>query len=421
MRTFSLVTKSLLNRKFTTGLTIFTIGLSVFLLLSVERVRTETRHGFTNAISGTDLIVGPRSGSVQLLLYSIFHIGNATNNISYDSYQRVGEMRGVDWVVPISLGDSHRGFRVMGTTTDFFKRYKFSRQRPLTFTHGTAFTDDIYHAVLGAEVADRLGYNVDDPLIIAHGTANTNILKHKDKPFSVVGILNRTGTPLDRAVLVPLEGITAIHIDWGQGVPAPAGQKVTDESIREMDLTPVSVTTLLVGLTSKIHAFKVQRLINEYPDEPLLAILPGIALQELWRVMNVAEKALIGISIMVIIVGLAGMMTAILTSLNERRREIAILRSVGARPTDIFSLLIVESLILVIAGVMWGVCLLYICILLFAPLLQQFWGVVIPVSMLSMKELYFLTGIIALSVVIGIVPGYQAYRHSLNDGLSVRI
>ena len=418
MKTFSLVFRSLLNRKFTTGLTVFTIGLSVFLLLSVERVRTETRHGFTNAISATDLIVGARSGSVQLLLYSVFHIGNATNNISYDSYQYITDMRGVDWVVPLSLGDSHRGFRVVGTTDEFFNRYKYSRERPLEFTHGAPFTD-IYHAVLGADVAAQLGYQVGDPLVVAHGTGNVNVLKHEDKPFSVAGILSRTGTPLDRAVFIPLEGITAIHIDWSQGVPVPS-QTMDAESVRELELTPESVTTLLVGLTSKVHAFKVQRLVNEYPNEPLLAILPGIALQELWRVMSVAEKALIGVSVMVILVGLAGMMTAILTSLNERRREIAILRSVGARPADIFGLLMTESLVLVVAGIVWGVILLYLSTFLFAPLLQQHWGIVIKAGLLSIKEWYMIFCIIGLATAIGIVPGYRAYRYSLNDGLSMR-
>ena len=418
MKVIALVFSSLLNRKFTTGLTVFTIGLSVFLLLGVERVRTETRHGFTNAISATDLIVGARSGSVQLLLYSIFHIGNATNNIAYDSYQYITNMRGVDWVVPLSLGDSHRGFRVVGTTDEFFNRYKYSRQRPLEFIHGAPFTD-IYHAVLGAEAAAQLGYQVGDKLVVAHGTGSVNVLKHEDKPFSVAGILGRTGTPLDRAVFIPLEGITAIHIDWSQGVPVPS-QVVDAKSVRELELMPESVTTLLVGLTSKVHAFKVQRLVNEFPGEPLLAIIPGIALQELWRVMSVAEKALIGISVMVILVGLTGMMTAILTSLNERRREIAILRSVGARPVDIFSLLMTESMVLVVAGIVWGVCILHLLIFLFAPMLQQSWGVVIKAGMLSGKEWYMILNIIGLAIVIGIVPGYRAYRYSLNDGLSVR-
>ena len=129
MYLITLALKSLRNRKFTALLTIISIALSVALLLGVERVRNDAKLTFTNTISGTDLIVGARSGSVQLLLYSVFRIGNPTNNISWESYQDISSNPLTKWSVPISLGDSHRGFRVMGTVKDYFTHFRYARKK----------------------------------------------------------------------------------------------------------------------------------------------------------------------------------------------------------------------------------------------------------------------------------------------------
>ena len=342
MPIFNLALKSLWNRRFTAGLTLLSIALSVALLLGVERMRTESRTSFANTISGTDLIVGARSGAIQLLLYSVFRIGNATNNISWQSYQEISKHPNVKWSIPIALGDSHQGFRVMGTTPAYFDHYRFSRDRGLEFAAGKPFAG-VYDAVLGADVAEKLNYRLQQQIVIAHGAGKVNLFKHDNKPFSVVGILRKTGTPVDRTVHVGLAGIEAIHIDWQGGSPIP-GMSITADKASQMDLTPKSITAAMLGLNSRISTFKVQHYINNYRQEPLLAILPGVALQELWDMMGVAEKALLAISGFVVLVGLTGMVTVILTSLNERRREMAILRSVGARPAHILALIMGEAI-----------------------------------------------------------------------------
>ena len=353
---------SLNNRRFTALLTVFAIALSVCLLLAVERVRTEARASFANTISGTDLIVGARSGSVNLLLYSVFRIGNATNNIRWDSFEHFAEHRQVKWAIPISLGDSHRGYRVMGTSPVYFEHYRYARNQTLQLSSGRAFTDDPFEVVLGAEVAQALDYQLDQELVLAHGVATISLVKHDDKPFKVVGILKRTGTPVDRTLHISLAGMEALHVDWQNGMPARGAAKVSAEQARAMELQPKQITAVLLGLNSKIATFSLQREINEFRGEPLLAILPGVALQELWSLMGTAEKALFVVSLFVVLTGLIGMLTAILTSLNERRREMAILRSVGARPWHIASLLIVEAFALALAGVVLGLLLLYLSI-----------------------------------------------------------
>ncbi len=352
MHLLRIALRSLNNRRFTALLTIFAIALSMALLLAVERVRTEARNSFASTISATDLIVGARSGSVNLLLYSVFRIGNATNNIRWSSFEHFAQHPQVQWAVPLSLGDSHHGYRVLGTSQDYFTHYQYSGKKNLALAQGRFFTDQApFEVVLGADVAKALDYKLGQELVLAHGVATVSLVQHDDKPFTVVGILQRTGTPVDRTLHIALAGMEALHIDWQLGAPAYGRQKISAEQALQMDLQPKEITAMLIGLKSRMATFALQREINQWRGEPLLAILPGVALQELWSLMGTAEKALFVVSLFVVLTGLIGMLTAILTSLNERRREMAILRSVGARPWHIASLLILEAFTLALVGI----------------------------------------------------------------------
>ncbi|MCQ4235146.1 ABC transporter permease [Pseudomonas stutzeri] len=412
---------SLNNRRFTALLTVFAIALSVCLLLAVERIRTETRASFASTISGTDLIVGARSGSVNLLLYSVFRIGNATNNIRWDSYQQLAGHPQVKWAIPLSLGDSHRGYRVLGTSPAYFEHYRYGRQQPLQLAEGRAFADDPFEVVLGAEVAQSLGYRLDAQIVLAHGVAKVSLVQHDDKPFRVVGILRRTGTPVDRTLHINLAGMEALHVDWRGGVPARGAGRVSAEQARTLDLQPQQITAVLLGLNSRIATFALQREINQYRGEPLLAVLPGVALQELWSLMGTAEQALFVVSLFVVLTGLIGMLTAILTSLNERRREMAILRSVGARPWHIAGLLVIEAFALALAGAVLGLALLYVGIAVAQAPLQQLYGLYLPFGWPSGYEWCLLGAILLAAVLMGAVPAWRAYRQSLADGLSIRL
>ena len=411
---------SLANRRFTALLTVFAIALSVCLLLAVERVRTEARNSFASTISGTDLIVGARSGSVNLLLYSVFRIGNATNNIRWDSFETLANHPQVKWAIPLSLGDSHRGYRVLGTDGSYFEHYHYGRGQALQLAQGKPFAD-LFDVVLGAEVADALHYKLGDQITLAHGVATISLTQHADKPFTVVGILARTGTPVDRTLHISLEGMEALHVDWQNGMPARGNARVSAEQARDMHLQPKAITAMLLGLKSKIATFAIQRQVNEYRGEPLLAILPGVALQELWSLMGTAEKALFVVSLFVVLTGLIGMLTAILTSLNERRREMAILRSVGARPWHIAGLLVLEALTLALGGALLGLGLLYGGIAASQGWVQAQYGLYLPLTLPSAYEWSLLGAILAAALLMGAVPAWRAYRQSLADGLSIRL
>ena len=418
MTVFRLAWQSLRNRWITALLTVLAIAVSVVLLLGVEKIRTGAKASFANTISGTDLIIGARSGGIQLLLYSVFRIGNATNNMTWRSYEDISQRPEVAWIIPLSLGDSHRGFRVLGTSQEYFDRYKFRQGRSLEFASGKKF-DDLFDAVVGADVAEALGYKVGDKIVVAHGLGRIGLNKHDDKPFRVSGVLQKTGTPVDRTVHVSLAAIEAIHIDW-QGGARRTDRTVTADEVRTMRLRPKAVTAAMVGLKSKLAIFKLQRYVNQYRFEPLSAILPGATLYELWGLVGTAETALMVVSFMVVVTAILGMITMILATLNERRREIAILRSVGAGPRTVIGLLVSEAGILTLAGVIVGVVLTYILLFALRPMIDNTYGLYLEIAAPSSPELMALAAIVIGGVVAGLLPALRAYQHSLADGMTVR-
>ena len=416
----NLFIRSLWNRRSTAVLTIFSISISVTLLIGVENIRKGVRTSFSSAVSGTDIIVGARGGSLQLLLYSIFRIGNATNNLSWESYNEFHNDKRVKWTIPISLGDSHRGFRVLGTNQEYFKHFRYGSKNKLEFSRGQSFSK-VFDVVIGSEVAIKLNYRLNEKIIIAHGTGKKSFLKHDDRPFKVVGILKPTGTPVDQSLHVSLEGITAMHIDWESGAPPMEGESLSSADILKLDLKPDEITSFLIGLKSKIHAFSLQRQVNSFKEEPLSAIMPGVALQELWNLLRTAEVGLRIITWFVLFAGLLGMMTSLLSGLNERRREMAILRSVGAGPGTISFLLIFEAIFLTLVGILFGLFFLYITLFVSQPLLEAYFGLFIPIQPPSVKDLIILGVIILNGMLMGLIPALRAYRQSLSDGMTIRL
>ncbi|MGF1751589.1 MULTISPECIES: ABC transporter permease [Vibrio] len=416
--TLKLAWKSVLNRKTTAILTVLTVAISVILLMGVERIRTQAKSSFANTISGTDLIVGGRSGQINLLLYSVFRIGNATNNIDWKSFEEFSQHKAVKWAIPISLGDSHKGFRVMGTNHSYFEHYQYGKKQALTFSQGRAF-DSVFETVLGSDVAKSLGYKIGSEIIIAHGISDVSFSRHDNLPFKVVGVLAPTGTPVDKTVHVSLGAIEAIHVGWETG--ANLGNAPSKKQLENLDFQPKQITAMLVGLNSKIQTFALQRQINTYKQEPLSAIMPGIALHELWGLMSVAEQALLMVSIFVVVAGLMGMLSSLLTSLQERRREMAILRAMGARPRHVFALLVSEATALTTVGIIVGVAGTYGLLAIASPIIASQYGISITLSGVSQHE-WLLLGFVQLAgILIGFFPALRAYQQSLSDGMTIRV
>jgi putative ABC transport system permease protein len=417
----NLALKSLKNRSLASILTVISIALSVILLLSVERAKRAAEEGFTQTISQTDLIVGARSGPTQLILYTVFNMGSATHNISYKTYQEIKKYPAIDWTIPYSLGDGHRGFRVVGTTNDFFEHYRFRGDGKVELAGGKTL-DGLWDVVIGADVARKLQYHLGDKIVVAHGvTHGEGIQKHDDKPFMVVGIMKPTGTAIDQSLYVSLEGVEAMHIDWKEGSAPTAEKAVSPDKIHKEDIKIDQITAFFVRTKTRIETLRLQREINNYKDEPLLAIIPGVTLSELWHGLSYVEQVLKVISWMVVAVGFMAMLIALTTSLNERRREMAILRALGASTNKILALLVFESAVLTFAGILLGTTIAVVVTALLRPWLEIEFGFYLEGSALGKTEFLYLVFTLLGGVLIGLIPAYRAQRMALKDGLSVKI
>ena len=412
---FRLATKSLVNRKHSVMLTLLSLVVSISVLISVEHIRHQAKESFNRTLSGVDLIVGARSGQLNLLLYTVFRIGSPTTNISWDAVNELERNKLVDWVVPISLGDSHRGYRVLGTSRDYFAHYKYGQKQQLVLRQGTEFNTP-FDAVLGADVAKALNYKIGDSIAIAHGLGQVSFTKHDQAPFTVTGILAPTGTPVDKTIHIPLSGLEAVHLK-----PSALSQYLkAGESGSYPNLRPDSVTSVLIGLKSKFATFKLQRSINTNKKEPMSAILPGVALAELWQVLASVENVLRVIALLILVSSLLGLSTMLLASMRERRGELAVLRAIGAGPLTVFLLIEIEALMLTAISILLSFGLVSTLLWLSSDWLIENYGVFISASVFT-PTLGVAAGVIfLLSAVVAAMPAIGAYRTTLQSGLAVR-
>lgn len=445
-------------------LTIASVALSVFVLLAVEHVRQEARNGFASTVSGVDLIVGARTGEVNLLLLSVFRIGTATANVSWSSLEQIRAQNNVSWTVPLSLGDSHRSFRVVGTTQEFFERYKHGAQQSLGFSQGVRF-DALNDVVLGAQVASRLGYELGDSIVLSHGMADTSFTHHDQLPFRVSGILSLTGTPVDNALFVALDAIEALHSEEEggdrpvQGVSEHEHEQNNHEygdehghhdhhdevedhddhrghdehaesayssASTEADHAaadhghnhpPIgTVTAVLVGLNSPIATLQVKRWVDTFSDEALLAILPGVALTQLWELVGNVEIILLGISILVFLSSLLGLNAMLFASMRERRSEIEVLRNIGAPSLFVLGLLMVEALLIVTTGIALAILGLLLSIAFANAVFAQELGLMLSYQIFNSSNLLALALIYLTTLILTAIPALQAYRLSVSVG-----
>jgi putative ABC transport system permease protein len=409
--------KSIKNRKFTSFLCILSIALSVTLFLGIERIRNGAREGFTNTISKTDLIIGAKGGPLQLLLYTVFHIGGAVNNIRMSTYEEIKNHHLVEWSIPISLGDAYRGYRVVATDENFFLHYRFRGDKQVEFLEGKIPTET-FDVVLGSEVAKKFKLKIGDPIVLSHGLSSEAILSHDNTPFHITGITAPTMTPIDTAVFINLYGMEAMHIGWESGVPS--GEAINPDLFKKENLKVNQITSFMVKLKSRMAVLKMRREIDQYEKEPIMAIIPALALQEMWQTIGYVEQILFLVSLCVLLVGVLSILISLYTSINERRREMAILRSLGASSKHVFGLLIYESSFLVLIGCILGVASLYGLLIFVKPWLESNFSIYLEVNSLSTSEWTYLAGIFIAGTLAGLIPAIKAYMNSLQDGLTIK-
>ncbi len=470
--------KSLLNRRFVASLTVVGIALSVALILGVERLRTEARASFANSASGIDLIVAARGNDVQILMATVFGVGSTGTGISWDSFEMVEDLPQIAWTVPLMMGDNHRGYPVIGTSESYFDRFRHSGGEPLAFRSGGAFTGPD-SAVVGAEVAQTLGYGPGTVIVNAHGSGEVAFDVHDEAPFTISGVLAPSRTAVDRMVFVSLEGFDALHearapeaadpFATASGTPEQAGHADHDAQSdpahdddehehehedeehghegedpghadnahtdgHEKDAEhadehghedhghePGTINAIFAGLTDKAGVLSVQRHLADHRGEALSAVMPNVALLQLWSLTGTAETALRLMAGAVALAGMIGMVVMLSAALEARRREFAILRSVGATPGNIFLLIVLEAALLLITGIVLGYLALTGITLLVDPVLAANFGMRIGVGLPSFREVLLIAIVFCSGVLASAVPALRVYRMTLADGLSMRL
>lgn len=404
---------SFCHRRKTLGLIIASLVISLTMLISLNVLQAELKKSFHSSVSSTDLIVGARGGSLNLLLYSIFHIGDSMQPMDWRSYKKLKNNKSVAWSIPITLGDSHRGHRVVGTLNDFFTYYRYGERRSLSLDQGRLFepvenySDRIFEVVIGAQVARKLGYIVGDQIVVSHGLSAISFNQHKANPLRVVGILSPTGTPVDQALYMNSQVLELLHDrrSYNEGDKLP---------------NPSQLSSVLLGLESRLSIFSLQKKINEFRGEPLQAILPGVALSELWRLLAVIEKILWAMSALLLCSSLFSMVTVLLASMQERQRELALLRVLGAGFYTLMVLLLFE----VVFVVLFSCVLALIGGQLLLSASQSIWveylGFPLSGSVFKSNSVLLMLCFCAMALLVAFIPALIASRRSLAAGLSFR-
>jgi putative ABC transport system permease protein len=395
-----LATASLLARRRTTGLMLLALTLSCALLFGVEKLRSELRTSAYAAVGAVDLIVGARTAPEQLLLATVFHYGALSTPLPRSTEARLAAHPAVRFALPLSLGDSVAGLPVVGTVPAYFAHLGTPPEGALAFQAGAPFTSD-EEVVLGAEAARRLGKDLGDALTLSHGLGAQSFLEHGDHPLQVVGILAPTGTPLDQRVLVSLEALHAAHDGVASGAPEEE-----------------NISALLLGLAPRAAALGLAAQLNRSEDPPLTAALPALTLAGLLRWLGTGEAVLRVLSIFVMVVALAGMLAMMLASLEQRRREMAVLRALGAGFGTLLALLLAEALILTFLAIGLGLGLVHGGLALAAPALQSATGLALQDLGPTPGEGLLALGALALATPAGLLPAWLAARRALMDGLS---
>ena len=439
---FNLVFQSLLNRWLSCFLIILTLAFSISLFFTVSRVQETVKSSFQNTVSGVDSLVAARGGNLQILLNSVFLIGEPSSTIKWHTYKDITNNNKIKWAVPISLGDSHKGYRVIGTSNDYFKEIKYSSGKNIEFQTGNSFSD-VFDVVLGSVVANKLNYSIGSSIVVTHGLSDageTHTFQsekheeheehddhgddddhaghdHDDMGFKVSGILKPTGTPIDNGVYISLAGIEAMHTGW------IGNQKVLDvslEDILESELQPKTISAIFISLKNRTQIFQFQRDVLNYKNEAISSVMPGVTLSRLWMLTGNVDKAFKFITFLIIIIALLGMIAMTIAGLNSRRREMAILRSVGASPSNIVSLLLVESIIIALVSCAVGYIIMIIIFSLGKDYLQNNYGIFIDSFSIKNYDLQIIIAIVCAALIATIIPAIQVYKNTIRDGLSVK-
>ncbi|CAN5450487.1 ABC transporter permease [soil metagenome] len=410
MSIFKIVIKNIRQRSLSSFLTAFSIMLGIALVISILILRKESETAFNQTATGYELIVGPKGSSLQLTLSTIYHIGFPIQNIPLSYYEMLKNDKRVKIAIPYVLGDNYKNKRIIGTVPEIFTDFDYQKGKKYTLSSGKYFTEDL-EAVIGSSTAEETGLKVGDTFIASHGVESfEGSPQHEEEKYTVTGILNKTYTPTDRVIFVSMASTWELHHSKNEINPADTSKEKDERTI----------TAILVSLKNPVYFDLLRRQINENKFEGMnaQAVFPLFEIKQLFDIIGNINSLLLIIAYMVIIVAAISILVSLYNTMNDRKRDIAIMRALGAKKSLILFSIMLEGLFITVTGALMGWIFSHLIIFIFRKNLSDLTGVLITGTTFDNKEILIAAGTILLGIVVSVIPALKAYRTDTASNLA---
>jgi len=411
-----MVRRSLWRHRLSTLVTAGSVALAVGLVMAVFSLDRQAYTAFTTGSGGFDAVLGARGSQLQLVLNSVFHLETSPGNIPWSLYQAIASDPRVEVAVPYALGDNYRGHRIVGTTEKLFTTFESRPGRPLSVAEGgRLFDPDRREAVLGSIAAQQTGLVPGSTFNPFHGLVFDETAQHAEV-FTVVGVLEPTGTPIDRVIWVPLESVYRMggHVLRGAGesYEAREGESIPDEH--------KEVSAVMLGLRSPQAGFVLNQTINRQGKIATLAWPIARVMADLLDKLGWVQRILSLVAYLVVLIAGAAILASVYNTIGERRHEIAVLRALGARRSRVLSVIVAEAMVIAGGGALLGFVVLAAILVPAAALIQAQTGVVVELLAFHPAMIWTPLAMTALGALAGLIPALRAYATDVSRNLVPR-
>ena len=402
---FFLVVRSMRQHALSTLITVLSVALATGLTMSVFSIQHQTRSAFTGGKAGFDAVLGARGSQLQLVLNAVYQLETSPGNIPWSLYQAVKNDPRVELAIPYAVGDNYYGFRIVGTTEEIFTKFEYQKDKHLTVELGGGIFDPSKReAVIGSFVAQKLGLTVGSTFKPFHGLFFDPTMQHEEV-FNIVGVLKPTNTPSDRVIWIPIDDVYRMkgHVLRG------AGKEFTAKEGQEIPDADKEVSAVMLKFFSPQAGFMLDQTINRQGKVATLAWPIGKVMTELFDKMGWVSKILTLVAYLVMLVAAGSILSSLYNTMNERRREFAILRSLGASRRTVFSSIVLEASAIAGLGSLAGFAVYFLVFGLAALIVRQQTGVVLEVFQFHPSLLAVPIGMTLLGALSGLIPAFKAY------------
>ena len=407
MYLISLVWNYLRAKPMNTVLNILLLALGIAVITVLLLFNNQLNEKISSNAKGIDLVVGAKGSPLQLILCSIFHIDFPTGNIKLSEAEKVVRHRMVKKAIPLALGDSYNGHRIVGTNHDYPGIYN------ATLASGEWWKNNL-EVTIGGTVAELAHLKIGDTFTSAHGLT-TDGHAHEENPYRVIGVMTQSNTVVDNLILTGIESIWKMHDLLGDSISIPVRPSSIVPSVEAGDSVR-EVTSLLIQYRNPLAVIQLPRFINS--NSNLQAASPAFETARLFSILGVGVDVLRGFAFVLIFISGLSIFIALYNSLKERQYDLAIMRSMGASRSKLFVAIVMEGSFLTLMGSLSGIVLGHSVLWLFVILVEQSQKAGITAAVFYMAEVYILAGSLLLGILCSFMPAIQAYRTDIHKVLA---